>query len=86
MPSPASGSSLIIALYIPGINVVFQLMGSTTSALVCFVLPAALAMKLQIPEVKGAVGKAGCMLLFAGGIGISIVATGVTILQLTGES
>ena len=35
------GLSLLLALYVPHIGVVFGLMGSTASAFVCFVLPAA---------------------------------------------
>ena len=39
----------------PGINVVFQLMGGTGSAFVCYMLPAAFAWKLQLPQVTATV-------------------------------
>ena len=42
-------SGLLVALYVPGINIVFQLMGSTSSAFVCYVLPAAFALRLPAP-------------------------------------
>ena len=44
-----------IALRVPGINVVFQLMGGTGSAFVCYMLPAAFAWKLQLPQVRATV-------------------------------
>eukprot|EP00948_MAST-09A_sp_MAST-9A-sp1_P003171 g3171.t1 len=44
-----SVSALILALEIRNIKVVFQVMGGTTSAFVCFVLPAAFAIRLQKP-------------------------------------
>ena len=40
------GCTLLVSLFVPNISVVFQLMGGTTSAFVCFVLPAAFAIHL----------------------------------------
>ena len=41
-----SRTALLFGLYVPGLQTVFQLMGSTSSAFVCFVLPAAFEIKL----------------------------------------
>ena len=41
------GLTLVVSLKVPNISVVFQLMGGTTSAFVCFVLPAAFAIHLE---------------------------------------
>ena len=62
--APKTLNRLIIALYVPGINVVFSLMGGTGSAFVCYMLPAAFAWKLDVPEVRGLWGKAACLALF----------------------
>ena len=56
-----SGVGLAIALYVPGINVVFQLLGGTSSAFVCFMLPAAFGWKLSLPQASGA-GAVACTL------------------------
>ena len=52
----------------PGINVVFQLMGGTGSAFVCYMLPAAFAWKLQLPQLRPLWGKAACLGLFFVGL------------------
>lgn len=70
--------ALLVAIYVPGINVVFQLMGSTCSAFVCFVLPGAFGLKLQLPETKGLSGKVACWALILGGAGVGAVATVIT--------
>jgi len=78
-----ASSGLVIALYVPGINVVFQLMGGTSSAFVCYMLPAAFAWKLQVSELQSsAVWRAGCILLFFGGLGIGGLATTFTVIGL----
>jgi len=77
-----TGAALLVALYVPGINVVFQLMGSTASALVCFVLPAAFAWRLPVPQVQSFAGRLASASLFTAGVAISIIATYVTIAQL----
>ena len=40
-------AALVLALKVSKIQVVFQLMGGTTSAFVCFILPAAFVIRLQ---------------------------------------
>ena len=62
-----AGSGLLVGLYVPGINVVFQLMGSTCSAGVCFVLPAAFGLKLRLPEASGVVRLPAALMLLVGG-------------------
>ena len=81
-----SGTSLLASLYIPGINIVFQLMGSTCSAFVCFILPAAFGLRLGLPEAGGPyrtpVGTAACVALLVGGAAIGVLATASTIAGL----
>jgi len=74
-----AGSGLLVALYVPGINVVFQLMGSTSSAFVCFVLPAIFALRLDLPEARGISGGLACRALLFGGATLGVVATTVTL-------
>lgn len=73
-----AASGLVIALYVPGINLVFQLMGSTSSAFVCFVMPAAFGLRLGLPEASGPLGGFACRALFGGGIVVGALATAVT--------
>lgn len=73
-----AGTGLLVALYVPGINVVFQLMGSTCSAFVCFILPGLFGLKLRLPEASGVVGLAKTLALIVGGGGIGIAATYTT--------
>ena len=75
-------ASLAIALYVPGIQVVFTLMGGTSSAFVCFMLPAAFAWKLDVPEARGWTGRAGCATLFLSGLLVGGLSTATTIVQL----
>ena len=67
----------------PGINVVFQLMGSTCSAFVCFILPAAFGLRLSLPEAGGPyrslLGTVACTLLLVGGVAVGVLATASTI-------
>ena len=77
-----AGSGLLIALYVPGINVVFQLMGGTGSAFVCYMLPAAFAWKLQLPELRTLWGKAACLGLFFVGLVIGALSTTITLLDI----
>jgi len=77
-----AGLSLLIALFVPGINIVFQLLGGTASAFVCFILPAAFAWHYNLPEVRSIGGKASCASLFLVGITISILSTAVTISEM----
>ena len=73
---------LLVSLYVPGINIVFQLMGSTSSAFVCFVLPAAFALKLRVPEVRGPIGCIGAWALLLGGTVLGAIATVSTLTTL----
>lgn len=77
-----AGSGLAVSLYVPYINIVFQLMGSTSSALVCFVLPAAFGLKLRVPEARGPLGRAASITLMVGGATVGAIATAVTIAGL----
>lgn len=54
-------------------------MGSTSSAFVCFVLPAVFGLKLDLPEVQGRARGLACRALLFGGATLGIVATTVTI-------
>ena len=76
-----SGVGLAIALYVPGINVVFQLLGGTSSAFVCFMLPAAFGWKLSLPQASGA-GAVACASLFCAGLVVGISSTYVTVAGL----
>ena len=74
-----AGSGLLISLFVPGIQVVFQLMGSTCSAFVCFILPAAFGLKLRLPEASGLLGFVACSALLFGGAAVGALATLSTI-------
>lgn len=77
-----AGSGLLVSLYVPGINVVFQLMGSTCSAFVCFILPASYGLMLQLPEASGVLGRIACVALLFGGATVGVLATASTIAGL----
>jgi len=79
-----STSGLLIALYVPGINIVFQLLGGTSSAFVCFMLPAAFGWKLGLPQASG-VGSIACASLFLAGLAVGISSTLVTVSGLLEE-
>ena len=64
------------------INVVFQLMGSTSSAFVCFVLPAAFGLRLRVREARGRAGFLACCALLIGGAGLGAIATAITTIGL----
>ena len=75
---------LITALFVPAINVVFSLMGGTSSAFVCFVLPAMFGIKLNSMGVikDSKIRRVGMWLLAVGGIVIGATSTAVTIYNL----
>lgn len=75
------GAALVIAIFVEQIQVVFQLMGGTTSAFVCFILPAAFAIKLSRRGVMqlGSWHSCGTWSLVIGGIIVGMLSTGVTI-------
>ena len=77
-----TGLSLVVALYVPGINVVFQLMGGTASAFVCLVLPAALALRQNVAEVRSTRGKLACLTLGGTGVAVSVLSTVSTVAGL----
>lgn len=76
-----SGLALLVALFVDHINDVFQLMGGTTSAFVCFVLPGFFALKLKITKGNRLETAAVYCLIF-GGIAVGVVSTFVTIYNL----
>ena len=51
-------TTLLVALVVPNISVVFSLMGGTASAYVCFIIPAAAALRLS--GSRGAVAGSPC--------------------------
>ena len=77
-------AALVLALKVSKIQIVFQLMGGTTSAFVCFILPAAFAIRLQrerrlrmsTPEVCAA------WTLACGGATVGILSTFVTVYNI----
>ncbi|GMI11177.1 hypothetical protein TrLO_g15530 [Triparma laevis f. longispina] len=72
--------SLLVALVVPNISVVFQLMGGTASAFVCFVLPAAFAIKLgYLEKEEEKYTLWGAWALAVGGVVVGVVSTSVTI-------
>ncbi|GMI44722.1 hypothetical protein TrCOL_g13908 [Triparma columacea] len=75
-----TGSALLVALVTPNISVVFQLMGGTTSAFVCFVLPAAFALKLGF--TKGTGLHAPTWGLAVGGVLVGAISTVVTLIGI----
>ena len=77
-----AGLGLLIALVVPDISTVFELMGGTASAYVCFIMPAAFGLRLHLPEASGPVGSVACRALLLGGILVGIVATAVTTVGL----
>jgi len=76
-----SGTALILGLFVKKINVVFQLLGGTTSAFVCFVLPAMFAVKLGMakPGVSPTWKRVAIWTLLVGGALIGTLSTITTI-------
>ncbi len=72
------GSSLFVALKVPNISTVFSLLGSTTSSFVCFVLPAAFALKIGFTKKRPGLHIATWCLAI-GGAAVGFLSTGVTI-------
>ena len=60
-------------------------MGSTASAFVCFVLPAAFGLKLNLRESRSQKGRVGCWILLVGGVALGVVATTVTVMGLVSQ-
>lgn len=74
-------AALGVALAVPSINIVFQLLGGTSSAFVCFVLPAAFAIKLGVGSLPF---KIGVWSLFIGGIVAGVGSTVITVNNIIG--
>jgi len=68
------GLSLLVALYVPNLDAVFSILGSTTSAVVCFILPPAFYLR-ALPGNLCASGKLPSLALFLSGIVIAAVTT-----------
>ncbi|KAJ1638940.1 transmembrane amino acid transporter protein-domain-containing protein [Pavlovales sp. CCMP2436] len=77
-----TGSSLICALFVPGIHIVFQLLGGTASALVCFCVPGLLALRSELPLLEGRSARLAVFLLVGGGALVGVVSTLVTVMGL----
>ena len=76
--------SLCMALVVPDISIVFQLMGGTAGAFTCYILPAAAAWRLRdsIPMMRPAAARLACLALLALGVLVGVLSTAVTIDQL----
>eukprot|EP00744_Colponema_vietnamica_P007174 GILI01010359.1.p1 GENE.GILI01010359.1~~GILI01010359.1.p1 ORF type:complete len:534 (-),score=143.64 GILI01010359.1:524-2125(-) len=71
-------AALGIAVVVPGINVVFELLGGTASAFVCFILPGAFILKLSSQPITHNLGP---LALVVGGALAGLLATSCTILN-----
>jgi hypothetical protein len=80
-----SGGALLTSLYVKEINLVFQLMGGTASAFVCFCLPAAFAIKTRV-VAHSRVQTIGAWALCVGGGILGAVSTGLTIYSAVAAS
>lgn len=81
-----TGASLLAALFVPGINVVFQLLGGTASALVCFCVPGLLALRSEPPLLASAHSRLTVYALVGGGATAGAVSTAVTVAGLISSS
>lgn len=83
-----TGLSLAVAVFAPGINVVFQLLGGTASAFVCFCVPGVLAIRTHSTQLggPGAPHRVACAYaLVIGGALVGIVATVETVRGMLGD-
>jgi len=79
--------SLALAIYTPGINTVFGLLGSTTSSVVCFILPPMFYLKVMpraedappSVQVCGAADRALAWALLIAGVVVGVLCTVVSI-------
>jgi hypothetical protein len=74
-----SGSALIVALLIPGISVVFGLMGGTAASIISFVLPGMFLMDTNEDNGRSRQWRILPVLMVWGGTLIGVVTTFVTI-------
>lgn len=77
-----SGSALIVALLIPGISVVFGLMGGTAASIISFILPGMFLMDTNEDNGRARQGGILPVLMVWGGTLIGVVTTYVTIYGL----
>eukprot|EP00571_Detonula_confervacea_P014913 CAMPEP_0172305590 /NCGR_PEP_ID=MMETSP1058-20130122/6842_1 /TAXON_ID=83371 /ORGANISM="Detonula confervacea, Strain CCMP 353" /LENGTH=618 /DNA_ID=CAMNT_0013017227 /DNA_START=34 /DNA_END=1890 /DNA_ORIENTATION=+ len=83
-----SGSALIVALLIPGISVIFGLMGGTAASIISFILPGMFLMEADADvtneENGGSTRRRKLLPLFLvwGGTLIGILSTGITIYDM----
>jgi len=77
-----SGGAIFLSLFVPHLDTVFQLVGGTTSAFICFVLPALFALKMGL--YTGDPWRRALLVLVAvmGGMG-GILSTTITLVSLT---
>jgi amino acid permease len=75
-----TSTSLLTALAVPDISVVFSLMGGTCSAFVCFIMPAAVARQLGegVPHNRSRLGRAAVAGLGAFGLLVGVCSTATT--------
>lgn len=73
-----SGGFMTVSMLVPHINTVFQLIGGTSSAFICWVLPALFAIRLDIHQ-GNPLPRAGIYLLAVGGVITGVLSTSVTI-------
>jgi amino acid permease len=88
-------STLLVALVVPNISVVFSLMGGTASAYVCYIIPAAAAWKVAGSDAwavaaaaagagRGAefrIARSGCAAPLLFGVVVGTLSTGTTIAE-----
>ncbi len=77
-----SGSALIVALLIPGISVVFALMGGTSASIISFILPGLFLMETNEANGRSSQRKIIPVLMVWGGTLIGVVTSYVTIYSL----
>jgi len=71
-----SGGALIVAILVPGISIVFGLMGGTAASIISFILPGMFAQKMK--ERNGSTPRVGKVFVW-GGLVIGILTTGTTL-------
>lgn len=81
-----SGSALIVALIIPGISVIFGLMGGTAASVISFILPGMFLKEMaEISQLERHVRKKQRLIgrsFILGGIAIGVLSTGFTLYGL----
>ncbi|KAK1744681.1 transmembrane amino acid transporter protein [Skeletonema marinoi] len=71
-----SGGALIVAILVPGISIVFGLMGGTAASIISFILPGMFAQKMK--ERNGSTSRVGKIFVW-GGLVMGILTTGTTL-------